>query len=199
MVNNIFIKRKVERLQPNVYISNYSRKVICIFWGSRECESQFGWLEVPTKIFPSWLFKLEMEWIVVQEGFWIKMMLKLNFVSRIMLTIKLFFWTFCEKILISLIIMLGVRCGSYWGGSPQNELGDERTCGTTLASAYVLRRLSATWSQLQMKERSPSGSECWMVCRRWTPEIEFNKRLSSLIIRLANYNVTTSLIYKVVV
>ena len=27
------------------------------------------------------------------------------------------------------------------------------TCGTTLASAYVLCRLSAAWSQLQMKER----------------------------------------------
>jgi len=46
-----------------------------------------------------------------------------------------------------------VRCGSHWGGSLQNGLGDERTCGTTLASAYVLRHLSAVWSQLQMKER----------------------------------------------
>ena len=46
-----------------------------------------------------------------------------------------------------------VRRGSHRGGSPQNGLGDERTCGTTLASAYVLRRLSAAWSQLQMKKR----------------------------------------------
>jgi len=46
-----------------------------------------------------------------------------------------------------------VRCGSHQGGSPQNGLGDEWTCGTTLASAYVLRHLSAAWSQLQMKER----------------------------------------------
>ena len=46
-----------------------------------------------------------------------------------------------------------VRHGSHWGGSPQNRLGDERTCGMTLASAYVLCRLSAAWSQLQMKER----------------------------------------------
>ena len=45
-----------------------------------------------------------------------------------------------------------VRRGSHQGGSPQNGLGDERTCGTTLASAYVLRRLSAAWSQLQMKK-----------------------------------------------
>ena len=46
-----------------------------------------------------------------------------------------------------------VRRGSHRGGSLQNGLGDERTCGMTLASAYVLRRLSAAWSQLQMKER----------------------------------------------
>ena len=46
-----------------------------------------------------------------------------------------------------------VRRGSHRGGSPQNGLGDKRTCGTTLASAYVLHRLSATWSQLQMKKR----------------------------------------------
>ena len=38
-------------------------------------------------------------------------------------------------------------------------------------------------------------NECWLVYRHWTPEIEFNKSLSLLIIRLANYNVTTSLIY----
>jgi len=52
-----------------------------------------------------------------------------------------------------------VRRGSHRGGSPQNGLRDERTCGMTLASAYVLRCLSAAWSQLQMRERSPSGSE----------------------------------------
>ena len=46
-----------------------------------------------------------------------------------------------------------VRCGSHWGGSPQNGLGDEWTCGMTLALAYVLRCLSAAWLQLQMKGR----------------------------------------------
>ena len=51
-----------------------------------------------------------------------------------------------------------VRRGSHWGGSLQNRLGDEWTCGTTLASAYVLHRLSATWSQLQMK----GGKSEWM-------------------------------------
>ena len=46
-----------------------------------------------------------------------------------------------------------IRHGSHWGRSLQNGLGDEQTCGTTLASAYVLCCLSATWSQLQIKER----------------------------------------------
>ena len=49
------------------------------------------------------------------------------------------------------------------------------------------------------RRESPSGSECWMVCRRWTLEVEFNKRLSLSIIRLANYSVTTSLIYRLIV
>jgi len=49
------------------------------------------------------------------------------------------------------------------------------------------------WGEVQ------DGSECWMVCCCWTPEIEFNKRLSSSIIRLVNYSVTTSLIYKLIV
>ena len=31
-----------------------------------------------------------------------------------------------------------VRRGSYWGGSLQDGLGDEQTCGTTLALAYML-------------------------------------------------------------
>ena len=39
-----------------------------------------------------------------------------------------------------------VRRGSHQGGSPQNGLGDEWTCGMTLASAYMLRCLSAAWS-----------------------------------------------------
>ena len=46
-----------------------------------------------------------------------------------------------------------VRHGSHQGESPQNGLGDGQTCGMTLASAYVLHHLSATWSQLQMKKR----------------------------------------------
>jgi len=48
------------------------------------------------------------------------------------------------------------------------------------------------------KRGSPSGSEYWLVCRCWTPEIEFNESLSLSIIRLVNYSVTTSLIYKLI-
>jgi len=47
-----------------------------------------------------------------------------------------------------------VRHGSHWGGSLQNGLGDEQTYRMTLASAYVLHCLSATWLQLQMIGRS---------------------------------------------
>ena len=39
-----------------------------------------------------------------------------------------------------------VRRGSHQGGSPQNRLGDKQTCGTTLATAYVMRRLPTIWS-----------------------------------------------------
>ena len=41
-----------------------------------------------------------------------------------------------------------VRHGSHQGRSLQNGLGDAQTCGTTLASAYMLCYLSATWLQL---------------------------------------------------
>jgi len=44
-----------------------------------------------------------------------------------------------------------IRHGSHWGESLQTGLRDEQTCGTTLASAYVLHCLSAMWLQLQMK------------------------------------------------
>ena len=56
---------------------------------------------------------------------------------------------------LSNINYIFVRCGSHQSESPQNGLRDEQTCGMTLASAYVLCHLSATWSQLQMMGRSP--------------------------------------------
>ena len=47
-----------------------------------------------------------------------------------------------------------VRHGSHQGESLQDELRDEWTYGTILASAYVLCYLSATWSQLQILGRN---------------------------------------------
>jgi len=43
------------------------------------------------------------------------------------------------------------------GKSPWSWLSDIQTCRTTLALAYILYYLTATWSQLQMKGRSPRG------------------------------------------
>jgi len=48
------------------------------------------------------------------------------------------------------MVRANVRRGSHQGGSLQDGLGDEQTCGMTLASAYVLCRLSAAWLQLQI-------------------------------------------------
>ena len=59
-------------------------------------------------------------------------------------------------------------------------------CAICLSRSHNFR----CWKEVQ------DGSEYWIVCRCWTLEIKFNKRLSLLIIRLANYSVTTSLIYK---
>ena len=68
--------------------------------------SQSGWLGTPTNLLLSMLVELEMKQIVDQGGSWIKIMLKLFQVSNITLVIRLFFWTFWEKILILLIIIL---------------------------------------------------------------------------------------------
>ena len=66
---------------------------------------QLGWFGTPTSSSLSLLLELGIEQSVVYNGSWIKMTLNKNWVSKIILTTKLFFWTFCEKILISLIIM----------------------------------------------------------------------------------------------
>jgi len=41
------------------------------------------------------------------------------------------------------------------GESLQDGLGVVWTCGTTLASVYILHHLSAAWSQFQRRKRSP--------------------------------------------
>jgi len=76
-----------------------------------------------------------------QKGKW----RPIAFLSRTMQLVKRNYKIYNKELL--------VRHSSHRDGSPQNRLGDERTCGMTLASAYMLRRLSAAWSQLQMKKR----------------------------------------------
>ena len=86
-----------------------------------------------------------------------------------------------------------VRHSSHWGGSPQNGLVERPWLQLMCCAICLPRGRNFRW-----RRKSPSGSEYWLVCHHWTPEIEFNKRLSSLIIRLVNYSVTTSLIYKLI-
>jgi len=66
--------------------------------------------------------------------------------------------------------------------SPWDGLGDVWTCGMTLASAYVLCHLSATWSQFQIREISPRWE--WVLI--WYVTIEHQK-LSLIRIIFVNY------------
>ena len=50
------------------------------------------------------------------------------------------------------------------GKSLQDGLWVVWTCGTTLASAYMLHHLFAAWSQLQMIGRSPKGEWVLIWC-----------------------------------
>jgi len=78
--------------------------------------------------------------------------------------------------------------------SEMSRLMEQSWLQLICCAVCLLRGRNFRW-----REESPSGSEYWLVCRHWTPEVEFNKSLSSSIIRLANYSVTTSLIYKLII
>ena len=67
--------------------------------------SQLGWFTMPTRVSSLQFEELGIEWIKDQEGSWIKMISKLVLTSKIVLMSRKFFWTFCEKILISLQII----------------------------------------------------------------------------------------------
>ena len=60
-----------------------------------------------------------------------------------------------SSLIATLLSEYCVRHSLHWGGSLQDGLRHEQTCGMILASAYVLYRLSAVWLQLQMLGRSP--------------------------------------------
>ena len=81
--------------------------------------SQLGWLTMPTNGIPSLFAELGMDLIIVQDSSWMKIMLKLLLISRIMFMIKLFFLTFCEKIFRFFTIILCWhshlnRLNSFW-------------------------------------------------------------------------------------
>ena len=97
----------------------------------------------------------------------------------------------------SVIVWLFVRHSSYWGqkstrwtwrcADSWNNLGFSLY---TAPSIYHMVTIS------ENRKKSEMGVSTNLVCRHWTPEIKLNKMLSLLIIRLVNYSVTTSLIYK---
>ena len=55
---------------------------------------QLGWLGTPTNSLPSQLSRLRIEYIYIQDGFWMKMILKSKHVSRMKWMIRLFLQTF---------------------------------------------------------------------------------------------------------
>ena len=67
--------------------------------GSLANVSQLGWLTMPTNGTPSLSAELEIDLIVVYNGSWINIISKLLLTSRIVFITRLFFLTFCEKIL----------------------------------------------------------------------------------------------------
>jgi len=89
-----------------------------------------------------------------------------------------------------------VRCGSHWGWKSarwtQRCTDSWNDLGFSLCTVLSICHVVAI---LENKKKSEMEVSADLVYHCWTLEIEFNKSLSLLIIRLANYSVTTSLIY----
>ena len=66
---------------------------------------QFEWLEVPIALSYSSLVELGIVWTIDHNSSWIKMILKSEFVSKMISTRTLFFQKFWENSLIFLIII----------------------------------------------------------------------------------------------
>ena len=75
---------------------------------------QFGWWLVPIRGSPSRIEELGILWILDQGDSWMKMMLNWFWISRRVLTMREFLWTFCERILRFFTIIVEVH------HSPQN-------------------------------------------------------------------------------
>ena len=81
--------------------------------------------------------------------------------------------------------------------SLQYRLGDIQTCWNDLGfSLYIALPICCMVATSDNRKKSKMEVSTNLVCCHWTPGIEFNKSLSLLIIKLANYSVTTSLIYE---
>ena len=72
---------------------------VALFMGLIAKSNQFGWWTVPTKFSLSLLEVLGTLQIMDYGGSWIKIMSKCDCVSRMVLTIRWFFWMFWERIL----------------------------------------------------------------------------------------------------
>ena len=103
-------------LRMSLYGENYIEEILMLMYkttwgesfsviGALEKVIQLGWFETPTNSSPSLLFELGMEWMVIKDSSWIKMISNSNWIFSMVLTNKEFFQTFCKKILKFLIFM----------------------------------------------------------------------------------------------
>ena len=89
------------------------------------------------------------------------------------------------------------RHGSYWGWKSVRWTWRCVDLWNNFGfSLYAMPFVYCIVTISENRKKSEIGVSADLVCCYWIPEIKFNKSLSLLIIRLANYSVTTSLIYK---
>jgi len=68
IIVNVFAKRKLEKRETNVNISNDSWWITTTSGFFLENIDQLEWLETPTSSSPSWLFELGIDRMYVQDG-----------------------------------------------------------------------------------------------------------------------------------
>ena len=113
------------------------------------------------------------------------------FFSSLFFKIVLFYMTICSLIMSGTIHtgMEARRMDLEISGLVEQPWLQLMCCAICLLHGCNFR----WWEEVQDR------SKYWLVCCCWILEIEFNKSISLSIIRLANYSVTTSLIYKLIV
>ena len=111
-------------------------------------DNQFGWWLVPIRDLPSQSEELGILQISDQGGSWMKMILNWLWVSRMVLIMREFLQTFCEKILRFFTIIIEVS------RSPKNKStwtcfhGSQ--CTSFIATPYwiCVSRMDIDWNQL---------------------------------------------------